>query len=171
MKKALFLVAVLVACASAPLSMVEAAQEADGAEIDVWYYYLGTAPPGESSLSKLVRMHKVDTVWPNCEITLTDIPDHPEFENFIFSHWSVWVSTSYGMTKIGDYSDEEIQGLTISYTPEKLYERVYMYYVDGIYVYDYPEPEPKTNSLSIYVYIIICIILVCSIYYLYKIIG
>lgn len=160
MKKVLLLVAVLVACAFVPMVIAEAAEETDGAEMDVWYYYYGVAPAGDQSIVKLARMDKVETTWPNCEFTLTDVPDLSVFENFTFSHWSVWVHTSYDIYLLGDYSNDEIQGLTISYTPEKQYEVPYLFYVEAIYDYTGSGSGSEKNGIPPYLFLLIGIILI-----------
>ncbi len=169
MKKALFLAAILAACAFVPLAVVDAAQDANGAEVDVWYYYRGIAPYGEEGVFKMVRMDKMETTWPTCEITLTDIPEHPEYKNFTFSHWAIYVDTSYDTYKLGEYSDEEIHGLTISYTPEKLYEIIYMYYVYGVYSYDSPDSGSESKeSAPLLLYIALIVGLACIFYVLVR---
>ncbi len=158
MKKVLFLVAVLVACAFIPVTMAETAQETDGAEIDVWYYYHGTAPTGEDGIFKLVRMDKIETTWPNCKFTLSDIPDRPEYENFTFSHWAVWVETNAGHYLLGKYSDEEIRDQTIVFTPEKPNEVPLLFWINAEYSYDRPESESGSGTRSISPFIIMIIL-------------
>lgn len=173
MKKVLFLATVLLACVFASLAVSETAEDSDGAEIGVWYYYRGIAPDSDDSFLELIRMEKMESVPRTYPITLTNVPELREFDGFVFSHWSVFAINNHYPYEylIGEYTNEEIEGLSVSYDPIDESDTVQTYWVYAVYIYNPSEKSNESEMTEIYVasVCIVCILCLVSLtIYLFR---